>query len=139
MNLRSTGLSKTLPVLATEVILRAKVALDARSRTGEWGRMSANDLLRRNEMLAAGHGTTGLAAVGKVVISLPAENALALRHLNVPALARAGRAGWKVAQEHRERAAARRVVTWEELLRSATAPWELDELRVIEDRVVVSV
>jgi hypothetical protein len=102
---------------------------------GRW--LSTNESLRRNEMLLAAHATTGLAAVGKVVFSAPGENLLALRHLNAPALARAGYVGLKVVREHRRRAAGRRVPTWDELLREVTIPWELDEMEVMKSAVSV--
>jgi hypothetical protein len=137
MNLRSMLISKTLPVITSELIVGVKVHLDARERAGKWGRLSANETLRRNEMLLAAHATTGLAAVGKVLFVGYGGDLLALRHLNAPALARAGYVGLKVVREHRRRTAGRRVPTWDELLHQTTLPWELDELAVMKAAVSV--
>ncbi len=122
--------SKALPVVTTELIVGVKVHLDSHSRRGSFS-LNADETLRRNEMLLAGHAATGLASIGKVALSAPGENLLALRHLNVPALTRVGWQGFKVVREHQLRRAERAVPSWEELARRTAPPWELDELATL--------
>lgn len=94
-------------------------------------RSPADEKLRRNEMLLAGHATTGLASIGKVAITAEGEYPLALRHLNAPALARVGWLGVKVVREHRRRREAQPVPSWDQLIGLQAPPWELDELALI--------
>lgn len=128
MNLRSMIISKALPVLTTELIVGVKVHLDAHSVDGEFRRLTPNESLRRQEMLLAGHAATGLASIGKVAILAHAgEGPIALRHLNMPAVARAGYLGFRVAMNYRQRYEERQVPSWEDLLREAPLPWDLND------------
>lgn len=131
LNVRSVMLSKTLPVITTEIVIGVKVHFDARSRRGSFGPLTGDEKLRRNEMLLAGHAATGLASIGKVVVTAPGENLLGLRHLNAPALARVGWQAVKVVREHDRRRKARQVPSWEQLIRMQAPPWEIDELAII--------
>lgn len=129
LNVRSMFLSKALPLITTELIVGVKVHCDARTASGSFA-LNANQELRRDEMLLAGHVATGLASVGKsAVVGYSKKNPLALRHLNAPVLARAGWLAVKVTHEHRRRRDARRVPTWDEIIAEQTLPWELDELQ----------
>lgn len=131
LNQRSMLLSKTLPVISTEVIVRVKVALDARTSTGRFGALTANQKLRRNEMLFCGHAATGVASIVKTVAVAPAEHALTLRHLNPPALIRLGFLSVKVLREYQRRRDERAVPSWDDLLLAEPFPWELDELSIL--------
>lgn len=134
INVRSMMISKTLPVISTEVIVNVKVHLDAHDRRGTF-RLSADEALKRNEMLLAGHAATGLASLGKTAITAatlpPGTEWLALRHVNAPALARVGWEGVKVVREHHRRRVDREIPTWADLIRLQAPPWELDELALI--------
>ena len=84
-------------------------------------------------MLLAGHAATGLASIGRVALTAPGEHPLALRHLNTPALARAGWQAVHIGLEYRCRRNARAIPSWEELARLQAPPWELDELAVMRN------
>lgn len=131
LNQRSMLLSKSLPVISTEVIVRVKVALDAGTSNGRFGALTANQKLRRNEMLFCGHAATGVASIVKTVAAAPAENALTLRHLNAPALIRVGFLSVKVLREYQRRRDERAVPSWDDLLLATPFPWELDELSIL--------
>lgn len=134
LNVRSMVMSKALPVIGTDLIVGVKVHLDARAPDGTFRALSNDQQLRRDEMRLAAHAVTGLAALGKTgILALDGEGPLAVRHINVPALARTGYLGWKVMHEHRRRVAEYHVPSWDETLQGKTLPWELDELAVLAD------
>ncbi len=134
LNVRSAFISKTLPVITTELVIGVKVHLDAWSLDRRLRSLTADEKLRRNEMLLAGHAATGLSAIGKVAVLAPAENLVALRHLNLPALARIGFLSFQVGGTYVERHRQRSVPSWDELLEAAPLPWELDEIAAMASR-----
>ena len=132
MNLRSGLLTPTLSLLTTEVIVRSQVHWSAYQSTGTAGLTDAGKR-KRSEMLLAGHAIVGAVSLGNAVTrGLLGEGPLALRHVNVPVLARAGvQAVHVIRDEQRMRRLA--PPSWDNLVRSMAHPWQLDAAVVLEN------
>jgi hypothetical protein len=131
LNLRSGLLTPTLSLLTTEVIVRSQVHWSAYQSTGSAGLTDAGKR-KRSEMLLAGHAIVGAVSLGNAAVrGLLGEGPLALRHVNVPVLARAG---FQAVHVIREEQRLRRLEppSWDELVRSIVHPWQLDAALVLE-------
>lgn len=125
LNLRSMILSKTFPVITTELLVRVRVHWRAHELRQDFALLPTEERLR-DEMLLAGHVLTGAGVLGKVAWACHTSGPLGIRHLNLPVLVQAGWLGWKVVQG----TLGTRPVTpsWDELCRGLRLPWELEEI-----------
>lgn len=129
LTLRS-GVLQNLPVLSTEVIVRAHVHLRAMHERGSVV-LTEEEAALRDEMLLVGHGITGAASLGRTVAgALSSEGPLSIRHLNVPVLLRVAGLGLVVARARTER-----LPEWSDLLDDLDAPWDLELAAEIEEAV----
>jgi hypothetical protein len=118
-------MTPTLSVLSTEAIIRTHMLMRAHQARGSIG-LTAPERVLQDELLLAGHGLVGAVALGKTAAVLLLSNpALAVRHLNVPVLARIGTLGLAAGRASRERAAAA-APDWDVLLQQWAQPWQLD-------------
>lgn len=119
-NIRSGALTPGLGVILVEVILRAHQALTSHATTGTF-RLQPSQSAKADEMLLVAQ--SGLAATSASIAAaraLTGEGALALRHLNTPAFARAAVAAAVVISN---RAQIRRLepTSWYDLAQKAIA------------------
>lgn len=89
MNLRSGLVSPSLGVLANELLIRTHVHLQAYEDTGST-ELDSQRLLKRTEMLLAGHALGSAAGLTKAAVKAAAHDPFAVRHVNLPALMRTG-------------------------------------------------
>ncbi len=132
LNVRSGLLTPTLSVLSTEAILRSHILLRAYRSRGSV-EMTTAECALQNELLLAGHGLVGAVALGKstAILLLTKRPALAVRHLNIPVLARVGSLGLAALVDVRKRANAA-APSWDELLVQWAQPWQLDAALDVE-------
>lgn len=134
LNLRSGLLTPGLGMIATEVLIRTHVHLDAYRATGD-PRLAPAAQAKRNEMLLASHAAVGAVSVSKTAAAaVTSEAAVAVRHLNMPVLMRLGRLALQVRSDAQDREAAG-APTWTELLLAEGATWTLPEALTIAELI----
>lgn len=130
LNVRSGMISPALAVLTTEIIVRSHVHWQVWDRSARWS-LEPQEKRKRTEMLLAGHGFVGAASLASALgRGLAGEGPIAVRHISVPVLIRAG--GNAISLLHAERT--RRRLTppsWDDLLLGQTALWDLHAARVL--------
>lgn len=132
LNLRSGLLTPGLGMIATEVLVRTHVHLDAYRATGD-PRLANAARAKRNEMLLASHAAAGAVSVSKTVAAaVTSEAAVAVRHLNLPVLMRLGRLALQLRSDAQDREAAG-APSWTELLVAEGATWTLPEALTIAE------
>jgi hypothetical protein len=123
-NTRWAALS-SLPVLATEVVVRTHVHGRAMLARGE-AVLQPVETAQRSELLLAGHALVGAASLGKALtMALATRSPIrGYRHVNWSVLVRAATTSLQVAgNEVRTRVPGR---SWDDLLLSVNGPWRLD-------------
>lgn len=132
LNLRSGAITPALSMLSTEVIVRTHVHTRALAETGT-PVLSPSQAALRTELLLAGHSLVGAASLGKVTARamLANQGPLALRHLNVPVLLRAGVLATHALRDSHVRSTSG-ALAWGELLASSVQPWQLDTAATVE-------
>lgn len=129
LNIRSGSITPSLPVLATETIVRTHVHWNAYQASGS-AHLSPSETSKLHEMLLAGHALVGAAALTHAVTAgFGGEGPLALQHVNAPALIRTAVAARAVRADVKRRADLR-PPTWDEL---AGLPWEREDARLLAD------
>lgn len=132
LNLRSGLLTPGLGMIATEVLVRTHVHLDAYCATGD-PRLAPAAHAKRNEMLLASHAAAGAVSVSKTAAAaVTSEAAVAIRHLNMPVLVRLGRLALQVRSDAQDREATGEP-SWTELLLAEGATWSLPEALTIAE------
>lgn len=126
LNLRSGLLTPGLGMVATEVIIRTHTHLAAFRTTGS-PRLTSAGSAKRTEMLFAGHAAAGAVSLSKTAAAaIAGENAVAVRHLNVPVLMRVGALALRMRSDAVTRASAG-APDWSEILEQEAATWTLPE------------
>lgn len=109
--------SQTLPVLATEIILRTNAHVAAYSHRGDFT-LSPAEKAKLRETLAVAYGLSLAMSTSKtVVMAIAGEGPLALRHVNFASLIRCSMCSYQVVRDSRTRSALN-PPTWDELLAS---------------------
>jgi hypothetical protein len=119
LNLRSGALTSSLSTAVVEIIVRTHVHASAFDRRGS-AALTAQERRLRSELLLAAHAITAAAGVGKTAAraaALPGKAAVALRHLNLPALGHVGVIGVGLVVDHRRRRGAE-APSWRDLTRA---------------------
>jgi hypothetical protein len=109
------AMSQTLPVLAIEIILRTNAHLAAYTHRGELRLTPAEKAKLRETLLVAYSLNVAVCASKAVIIGMVGEGPLAIRHLNLATMIRAGSCTAQVFADRRKRAALA-PPTWTELL-----------------------
>ena len=132
LNLRSAGADPTLSLLSTEAIVRTAVHGQALIDTGS-PELTQAQTSKRAEMLLAAHSFVGAFCLGHAAFAALAtpEGPLALRHVNIPVLLRAGRLAWQVHAEAKGRDALA-PPSWQQLLERYAQPWQLDSAEQLD-------
>lgn len=125
LNVRSGMMTPTLAVLSTEAILRCHMVTRAYRARGSV-ELTAPERSLQTELLLAGHGLVGAFALGKAaaVFLATAQPYLAVTHVNVPVLMRAGSLGVAALGDSRERA--KGAPSWDDILLQWAQPWQLE-------------
>ena len=119
-NLRTMGITKSVPLVAVEVGIRTKLGWDAWTERGSL-QATGHERAKRDEMLLAAHGVVTAVTSGQAVIEcLTTSSPLGLRSLNPQSTLRAAQLGMKVVAARR--AAPKSPLTWEELAMRSLAP-----------------
>lgn len=108
-------MAQTLPVLAIEIILRTNAHLAAHVRRGEFRITPAEKAKLRETLLVAYSLNVAVCASKAVVMGIVGEGPLAIRHLNLATMIRAGTCTAQVFADRRK-CAALAPPTWTELL-----------------------
>ena len=119
-NLRTMGITKSIPLVVVEVGIRTKLGWDTWTERGSLQAMD-RERAKRDEMLLATHGVVTAVTSGQAVIEcLTTSSPLGLRSLNPQSTIRAAQLGIKVVSARR--AEPEGPPTWEELAIRSLAP-----------------
>lgn len=112
-NLRTMGITKSIPLAVVEVGIRTKLGWDAWTDRGSL-QATDHERAKRDEMLLAAHGVVTAVATGQAVIEcVTSSSPLGLRSLNPQSILRTAQLGIKVVGQHRSAPAS--PPSWEEL------------------------
>lgn len=119
-NLRTVGLTKTIPLVVVEFGIRSKVGWDAWATNGSL-RLSERERNKLDEMLLAANGVVAAVTTGQAALECFAtQSPLGLRSLNPQALMRTAHLGVRVVRARREMQA-QAPAAWAELTRLGVA------------------
>ncbi len=119
-NLRTMGITKSIPLVVVEVGIRTKLGWDAWTERGSL-QATGHERAKRDEMLLAAHGVVTAVTAGQAVIEcLTTSSPLGLRSLNPQSALRTAQLGIKVVAARR--AAPESPPSWEELAIRSLAP-----------------
>ncbi|WLP92879.1 hypothetical protein [Gordonia sp. NB41Y] len=145
-NLRSGLLTPGLAVTATELIVRTHVHGMAMLQTGS-PRLDEREAGKRSELLLAAHTLVSAMSVGKVSFVVGGHLAMGnrrdafrpqhIRHLNIPALLRAGTLAVTVTRNEVLRRRIPRAASWDQLLGETGLAWQLWRVPSEPARVVL--
>lgn len=114
------AMAQTLPVLVIEIILRTNAHLAAYVRRGEFWLTPAEKAKLRETLLVAYGLNVAVCASKAVIMGIVGEGPLAIRHLNLATMIRAGSCTAQVFADRRKRNALA-PLTWTELLHKQVA------------------
>ena len=125
-NLRTIGITKTVPLVVVEVGVRTKVGWDTWTDR-ETLRLSERERAKQDEMLLAGNGVVAAVSTGQAVVQcLTTQSPLGLRALNPQVLMRTAQLGMRFAKARRR--ATVDLPDWEEFAARALATDTEDRL-----------